>query len=142
MSAPGLYTPEILAAAMGLAEYPWDASLPLQGSARSRSCGSAIELALSTDAVGTIDRIALRPHACAVGQAAASLFVRSAGGRNRTDVSIARNAIALWLTGEGPQPDWPGIDLLAPARGYPGRHAAILLAWDAALDALSAQVTA
>ena len=142
MSARGLYTPDILAAAMALSEYPWDDSLPLRGSARSRSCGSAMELALSTDAGGAIDRIALRPHACAVGQAAASLFVRGARGRSRADVSTARAAIAQWLSDEGPQPDWPGINLLAPALAYPARHAAILLAWDAALDALPAEVSA
>lgn len=127
---------------MRLADYPWDKTLPLQGAARSRSCGSAIELALSTDATGTVDRIALRPHACAVGQAAASVFARAVQGRNRADLSAARDAIQQWLAGEGPQPDWPEIGLLAPAVSYPARHAAILLAWDAALDALATQVSA
>ncbi|MFN3456531.1 MAG: iron-sulfur cluster assembly scaffold protein [Novosphingobium sp.] len=142
MSARGLYTPEILAAAMGLADYPWEESLPFQGAARSRSCGSAIELGVSLDAAGNIDRIALRPHACAVGQAAASIFARSANGRNSADIAAARNALAHWLADEGAEPDWPGIALLAPARAYPARHAAILLAWDAALAALSAAVSA
>jgi len=142
MSGRGLYTPEILAAAMGLAEYPWEESLPFQGSARSRSCGSVIELGLSTDDAGNIERIALRPHACAVGQAAAGIFARSANARNRADIAAARNALAHWLADEGPEPAWPGIALLAPARAYPARHAAILLAWDAALAALSAAVPA
>ncbi|MBB4613858.1 iron-sulfur cluster assembly scaffold protein [Novosphingobium taihuense] len=142
MSTRGLYTPEILAGAMGLAEFPWDESLPLKGSARSRSCGSAIELALSTDAAGSIDRLALRPHACAVGQAAANIFARSARGRSRSEIAAARDAIAQWLAGEGGGPEWPGIDLLAPALGYPARHAAILLAWEAALVALPAPVAA
>lgn len=138
MSARGLYTPDILAAAMGLADYPWEESLPFQGAARSRSCGSAIELGVSLDSAGKIERIALRPHACAVGQAAASLFARSAKGRDSADVSIARNAIAHWLAGEETEPEWPGLALLAPARAYPARHAAILLAWDAALAAFPA----
>lgn len=141
MSARGLYTPEILAAAMGLASYPWNAALELQGSARSRSCGSAIELGLSTEPGGVITAIGIRPHACAVGQAAAALFAAGASGRNRGELQQARDAIATWLGGEGGVPNWPGVELLAPALDYPARHAAILLAWDAALDALAAEVS-
>lgn len=137
MSGTGaLYTPEILAAAMELAATPWDETLPFKGSARSRSCGSAIEIAISLDDKGTIARIGIRPHACAVGQAAAALFVRAAPGRNREDISRARSALARWLASDGVGNAWPALDVLAPARAYPARHAAILLAWDAALDAL------
>lgn len=132
----GLYTPEMLAAATELASYPWDEALPLRGHARSPACGSSIALALALDGQGRIGALGIRPHACAVGQAAASLFVRHAAGLGRTEVAAARKAIAAWLEGEGGTPDWPGIDLLAPARAYPARHAAILLAWDAALGAL------
>ena len=34
-------------------------------------------------------------------------------------------------------PDWPDLEMLAPALPYPGRHGAILLPWRAAADALS-----
>lgn len=134
----GLYTPDILAAAMGLAAYPFDESLPFKGEARSRSCGSSIALALDVDEHGRISRLGLRPHACAVGQAAASLFVEHAPGNDRAAIDAARADIAQWLTGAGPAPAWPGISLLAPARDYPARHPAILLAWDAALAAMPA----
>ena len=133
----GLYTPEMLALAMELAASPWDEVLPLRGTARSRSCGSTIDLALATEPAGTITALGLRPHACAVGQAAAALFVRAAKGRNREDIAQSRDALAQWLTGAGPRPDWPGLENLDAARAYPARHGAILLAWDAALDALS-----
>lgn len=132
----GLYTPEILALAMELAVTPWDEALPHKGNARSRSCGSTIDMGLAIDAAGAITTIGLRPHACAVGQAAAALFVRSAKGRDRTSIAASRATLADWLADEGPQPDWPQLDLLANARTYPARHGAILLAWDAALDAL------
>ncbi|MGB3320231.1 MAG: iron-sulfur cluster assembly scaffold protein, partial [Sphingopyxis granuli] len=46
-------------------------------------------------------------------------------------------AIAGWFAGEGAAPDWPGFDLLAPARDYPARHGAILLPFDAAVAALA-----
>lgn len=140
MSARGLYTPEILAKAMELARHPWSDDAPLRGSANSRSCGSSIELSLSTDEDGRISRIGVRPHACAIGQAAAALFAASGVGRDRDEVATARSHLADWLGGTGPMPDWPGIALLGPALTYPARHAAILLPWDAALVALPVSV--
>lgn len=132
-----LYTPEMLALATRLGEFRWDDALPLRGEARSRSCGSRIELALAIDRGGRISALGLRPHACAVGQAAAALFAQSAHGRTAAD--LAENCVALnaWLVGEADIPDWPGIAVLEPARAYPARHAAILLAWEAALVALA-----
>ncbi|MDE2563256.1 MAG: iron-sulfur cluster assembly scaffold protein [Sphingomonadales bacterium] len=137
-AAAGLYTPDILAAATRLAAWPWNDALPLNGAARSPSCGSSIALALDVDAGGRIAALGIRPHACAVGQAAASVFAAAALGMARDDIATARQAIATWLSGEGGEPRWPGIALIAPACAYPARHAAILLAWDAALDALPA----
>lgn len=137
MASRGLYTPEILAAAMTLTQFPWDDAFGRKGSARSRSCGSTIEMGLTLDAQGRITTLGIRPHACAVGQAAASLFARNAIGLDAVQIATARDDLATWLSDDGNAPDWPEIDLLASARTYPARHGAILLAWDAALDALS-----
>jgi len=134
----GLYTPEILAAALKLAAFPFDEALPLKGEARSRSCGSSIALSLRCDEGGRIAALGIRPHACAVGQAAASIFAKHAAGRSRPSLEAARGEIAIWLSGGDVVPSWPGMALLAPARAYPARHAAILLAWDAALAAMPA----
>ena len=136
MSATVLYTPEVLGLATSLAAWPWDDGLPLRGEARSRSCGSTLRLGLATDDAGRIARIGLRAQACAVGQAAAAIFAAGALGRNAADIAQADRAIAGWLAGEGPLPDWPGIGAIAPARDYPGRHSAIRLAWTAASDLL------
>lgn len=111
--------------------------MPFAGEARSRSCGSTLSVRLSVDEEGRIVRAGCRAHACAVGQAAASVFLAAAAGRDRAGIAAARQALALWLAGDGESPDWPGIELLAPARAYPARHGAILLAWDAALAALA-----
>ncbi|MGE8131985.1 iron-sulfur cluster assembly scaffold protein [Novosphingobium subterraneum] len=140
MTTRGLYTPDILGQAMVLAQYPWVPDAPYHGAARSRSCGSSIELSLRTDDTGAIEAVGVRPHACAVGQAAAAVFAEQAAGRSRTDIARARVTLAAWLAGEGNQPEWPGIHLLNPALAYPARHASILLAWDAALDALPEHV--
>lgn len=135
-SATVLYTPDVLALATGLAEFSWDDSLPLKGDARSRSCGSVIALALDTDGEGRIARIAVRSQACAIGQAAAAIFARGAAGRSGGDVRDSGEAISRWLAGEGAMPEWPGLPAIAPAQAYPGRHAAILLAWQAASELL------
>ena len=132
-----LYTPEMLALATGLGAFGWDDTLPLRGEARSRSCGSRIEVALAINRVGQISALGLRPHACAVGQAAAALFAQSSHGRTAAELAESCVAIAAWLTDEGDLPDWPGIAVLDSARAYPARHAAIPLAWEAALVALA-----
>lgn len=89
-----------------------------------------------------IARIGLRARACAVGQAAAALFARAAPGLTSADLTQAEGEIAGWLSGSAPLPSWPGLELLEPARGYPARHAAILLPWKAALAALNKGDTA
>jgi NifU-like protein involved in Fe-S cluster formation len=141
MVSAALYTPQILELATSQADYGWDQSMPLQATARSRSCGSSLQLGLSIDAQGGIERVALKSQACAIGQAAAAIFARGAQGRSAADIQQALAAMRRWLAGAGPQPEWPGLDAIAPARDYPGRHGAILLAWQAADEALSSGKT-
>ena len=45
--APALYSPQLLALAIELADYPFDGAAAATGRARSRSCGSVIELSSS-----------------------------------------------------------------------------------------------
>jgi NifU-like protein involved in Fe-S cluster formation len=136
VSAAKLYTPEVLALAAGLAEWPFDAAMAWSGAARSPSCGSTLMLSLDTDAAGRIDRIGLRAQACAIGQASAAIFARGAIGTSRADIARAAEAVAAWLSGGAALPDWPGLEAIAAAASFPGRHGAILLPWKAALDAL------
>ena len=126
----------MLALATGLAGFPYDAHMPLKGSARSQSCGSSLGMVLSLDDAGCIAAIGLRSHACAIGQAAAAIFANAAAGMDRQAIGAALGEIADWLAGKGAMPDWPGLSAIAAARDYPARHGAIMLAWKAALDAL------
>jgi NifU-like protein involved in Fe-S cluster formation len=134
--ADKLYTPELLALAVSLAEYPADPALPLHGHARSKSCGSTLAADLAVDGEGRIERLGLQVRACAVGQASAALFARAARGRSPAEIDAAHAALTRWLAG-GALPDWPGLEILVPARDYPARHGAIMLPWTAARDALS-----
>jgi len=138
MSAP-LYNRDILSLAVATADY-----LPLpdaryHASLRAPLCGSRILLDLDTDDTGRVTAIGLHVEACALGQASAALLARHAAGRSIDDIRAARAAIASWFGGTGAQPDWPGFDLLAPAKDYPARHGAILLPFDAAIAAYAPQ---
>jgi len=130
--ATKLYTPQVLGLATSLTRYPWDESLPLQGQARSKSCGSTIALGLATDSDGKVERIGIRSQACAIGQAAAAIFADAALGMDGGEIGQAGDEIEAWLAGTGPMPSWPRLEAIAEARDYPARHGAIMLAWKAA----------
>jgi len=137
MSAAKLYTPEMLAAAVELANWPALENASHHGQARAATCGSTLAMDLALDGDGRIERVGLRCRACAVGQAAAAVFARHACGRELAQVQAAHDRIAAWLDEEAPAPDWPDLELIAPARDYRARHGAMLLPWKAALAALS-----
>ena len=141
MSA-ALYNRDILALAVATADFPPLDAAGRRVSARAPLCGSAIILDLETDAADRVTRAGLHVEACALGQASAALLARHAPGRGLAEIRAARDAIAAWFKGEGEAPDWPGFDLLAPARDYPARHGAILLPFDAAIAALDDEAEA
>jgi NifU-like protein involved in Fe-S cluster formation len=136
MSATVLYTPDVLGLAVELAGHPLTDDLPLRAEARSKSCGSTIALGLETSPDGRIARTGVRSQACAIGQAAAAIFVNAAAGQDGPAVHAAGKAIAAWLAGEGEIPDWPGLSAIAAARDYPARHGAVMLPWNAAMQVL------
>ena len=141
MSAP-LYNRDILALAVATAEYLPIADARHRVSKRAPLCGSAIILDLDTDEAGRVTRVGMHVEACALGQASAALLARHALGLGLTELRAARDGIASWFAGADAQPDWPGFDLLAPAQGYPARHGAILLPFDAAIAALEERAAA
>ncbi len=138
MSAP-LYNRDILALAVATADHLPNPDARYRATARAPLCGSRILLDLDADEVGRVTSIGMHVEACALGQAAATLLARHVAGRTREDIRSAREAIAGWFAGTGDAPDWPGFDLLAPARDYPARQGAILLPFDAAILALEKQ---
>ena len=136
MASVPLYTPEILSLATGLARWCWNEALPRRATVRSRSCGSTLSLGIDVDGDGRIAALGIKAQACAIGQAAATIFAEGALGRGGAEIAQAERAVGNWLSGDGEVPDWPGIEAIAPARAYPGRHGAIMLAWQAAKDLL------
>ncbi len=137
MSAEKLYTPELMALTIELANWPAVENLPLHGEARSATCGSTLALDIGLDGSGNIETLGMRVRACAVGQAAAAIFARHAKGSGISALTAAHDRIEGWLDGEAPIADWPDLAVFEKARDYPARHGAIMLPWKAAIAALS-----
>ena len=103
---------------------------------RSPVCGSRVSAEVALDGQGRVADFAQQVSACALGQASAALLGASIIGRSAADLESARDSLRAWLSGESETPgDWPGLDILAPARAHPARHASILLAFEAAAEA-------
>jgi NifU-like protein involved in Fe-S cluster formation len=103
---------------------------------RSPVCGSRVVVDLVMDSEGKVAALGQEVRACALGQASAALMGAHAIGRSATELAEARDALAAWLAGKRDEPGaWPGLAALAPARTYTARHAAILLAFEAAAEA-------
>lgn len=136
-AAQRLYTPELLALAVELADWPPLEVPDAHGEARSQTCGSTLAMDLAVDESGRIERLGLRVRACAVGQAAAAVFARHALGREAAGIGADLERMEAWLSEQGVAPAWPDLALIEAARAYPARHGAMLLPWKAALAALS-----
>lgn len=104
---------------------------------RSPLCGSTVTVDLDVKD-GTISDYAQDVKACALGQAAASVVGAGIVGLDMADVQKGRDQLWAMLKEDGPVPDAPfdGLEVLLPAKDYKNRHASIMLALDATVDAL------
>lgn len=132
-----LYTPEVLALAVDLANYPLNDTFDHFAEARSATCGGAIKAGIHCDISGFVSGVGISVSACAIGQAAAAIFARSAMGLTTNALTAQLEGIENWLDNQGDLPDIESFDLLLPAKSYPARHGTILLPWRAAKRALS-----
>lgn len=106
---------------------------------RSPTCGSRVRVDMIVDGEGRVQALGAELHACALGQASTALMAANAQGRTAAEIAQARDSLRAFLKGEAEQPgDWPGLDVFAAARRHTGRHAAILLAFEAAVEAATA----
>lgn len=103
---------------------------------RSPLCGSTVTVDLVMRD-GKVAEFAQDVKACALGQAAASLFGAAVLGRTAKELDAARDALrAMLKDGAAPPPaPFDGFAVLLPARDYKNRHASILLAAEAAAEA-------
>jgi NifU-like protein involved in Fe-S cluster formation len=136
MSSP-LYNTEILRLAARTAEWP---RLPdPDGSAEARApvCGSRIALDV-TVAGGQISAVGFAIHSCALGQASAAILADNICGHDLVGAQSMLTDLKALLAGEQGAEDAAHYTPLARARDYPARHGAILLPFEAAVQAMSA----
>lgn len=107
------------------------------GSSEKRSpvCGSRVTVDVDVDGAGRVSAIGMLVRACALGQASTSLMATHALGKSPAELAVARDALAAWLAGGNEVPDWPGLEIFAPARPHSARHPSIRLAFEAVADA-------
>lgn len=135
MNAP-LYNAEILRLAATIPHHQRLSAPQASVEKRSATCGSRVTADVCVDEDGRIVELGLEVRACALGQASASLMARNAIGKSAAELSLARDRLAAWLTGEGEDSGfWPGFSVIAPARGYPARHPSIRLGFEAVAEA-------
>lgn len=109
------------------------------GKVRSPLCGSTVSVDLRLED-GKITDYGQDVKACALGQAAAAVVAGNVIGRTEPQVQQTRDELHAMLKQDGPPPAAPfdGLEVLQPARDYKNRHASILLALDATLEAFQA----
>lgn len=105
---------------------------------RSPMCGSTVTVDLKLED-GKISAFGQDVKACALGQASAAVLGHTILGRSPEELQQARDQLKAMLREDGPVPDAPfdGYEVLIPAREFQNRHASILLALDASLEALA-----
>jgi NifU-like protein involved in Fe-S cluster formation len=132
-----LYSKRILAAA---ANIPFTAPLTdFDGTAMRRSplCGSNLRVWVKLED-GRISAFGQDVKACALGQAAASIFASAVVGLSIDEITKGRDQMFAMLTQDGDVPEAPfdALEVLLPARAYKNRHASIMLCFEATLDAI------
>ncbi|WP_293883814.1 iron-sulfur cluster assembly scaffold protein [Sphingomonas sp.] len=103
---------------------------------RSVVCGSRVTVDVVLDDTGRVVAFGQDVQACALGQASAALLAKHIVGLSAAEIEQARSTLAAFLAGTAETiGDWPGLDKLASAKGYPARHASIRLPFEAAAEA-------
>ena len=134
MNAP-LYNKDILRLAASIPHHQRLADPQASVEKRSPTCGSRVTADVRM-ADGRLAELGRDVKACALGQASASLMAAQAIGLTAAELADARDRLTAYLAGESEALDfWPGLAVLAPARGYPARHASVRLGFEAIAEA-------
>ena len=106
--------------------------------AHSKLCGSTVTIDLSlTD--GKISNFGQVVKACLLGQSACSIVGREIVGTTPAEIRDVGARMKAMLKAGGPPPTgrWADLGVLEPVRDYKGRHASVMLIFDAIDNALS-----
>ena len=134
-----LYTKQILELC---ADVPRLGNLPdAHGSAtlHSKLCGATITVDVKLED-GRVSAYAHEVEADALGKAAASYLARYVVGKTPKELKALQQTMHLMFELHGPPPagEWAGLKIFESVRGYPGRHASVLLPFDTVVAAVEA----
>lgn len=133
-----LYTREILRLAVSIPHQQRLNDPDGTAELRSRTCGSKVAADVALTDGGMLQDLGLEISACALGQASAAILGAQAIGKSGAEIESTRANLAAFLAGEVDSPGtWPDMDKLTAAQDHKGRHAAILLPYDAVIGALA-----
>lgn len=103
----------------------------------SRLCGSTVTVDLKMRGDVVID-FAHDVKACALGQCSSSIMASYVVGSSAPELRALQQTMRAMLKENGPAPTgkWADLAILTPVRAYKGRHASVLLTFDAVVKAL------
>lgn len=138
-----LYSTRILALAADIPHQERLADPDATVKKRSPLCGSTVTVDV-TVSDGRITGFGQDVKACALGQASAAVAGAHVIGRTLAEIEAARDQLKAMLTQGGPVPQAPfdGLEVLQPAASFKNRHASIMLAFEATLEAMTAAAKA
>jgi NifU-like protein involved in Fe-S cluster formation len=104
----------------------------------AKLCGSRITVDV-TLVDGRVADFAQDVAACALGQASAAILGANVIGADLAEIELARDALKAMLKANGSPPAgrFSELAVLEPVKDYPARHASTLLAFEAAVEAVS-----
>jgi NifU-like protein involved in Fe-S cluster formation len=103
----------------------------------SKLCGSRVTVDVVVEGDQVSD-FAQDVKACALGQASASVLGANVMGASLAEIEMARDAFRAMLKTGAPAPTgrFSDLEMLAPVKDYPARHASTLLAFEAVAEAV------
>ena len=106
--------------------------------AHSKLCGSTVTIDVAM-ADGRVQRFGQVVKACLLGQAACSVMGREIVGSDAAELRAVSARMRAMLKTNGPPPDgrWADLAVLEPVRDYKGRHASVMLVFDAVEKSLA-----
>ncbi len=132
-----LYSGQILALAADIPHAELLTEPMAQVKKRAPLCGSNVTVSLDFDGE-KITNFGQDVKACALGQTSASILGAQVIGATEAQIQTARDQLYALLKSDGETPDAPfeKYEVLRPARGFKNRHASIMLALEATLEAI------
>lgn len=111
----------------------------LQGSStrHARLCGSVVTVDVVMDGDGQVTEFAQDVKACALGQASAAVLGGGVMGASLEELRAARDGLRALIIGENVsfEPRFADLEVFAAVRDYKARHASVMLAFDAVVEA-------